>query len=82
MTLVQTSFLLTADATCEVIERAGFRTVIRQDDTETAKAWIKQLRGSSRRHGDHQHRIQKPEPALNDYERVLCPDSCSRPTGR
>jgi SAM-dependent methyltransferase len=48
-----TSFLLTADATCEAIELAGFRTLIRQDDTEAAKAWINQLRASG------------PPPSLN-----------------
>jgi sarcosine/dimethylglycine N-methyltransferase len=41
-----TSFLLTATATREVIEPAGFRTIVWQDDTETAKAWIAQLLAS------------------------------------
>lgn len=41
-----TSFLLTATATREAIETAGFRTLISQDDTGTAKAWIAQLRAS------------------------------------
>jgi SAM-dependent methyltransferase len=41
-----TSFLLTAAATGEVIEAAGFRTLVWQDDTEAAKAWIAQLRAS------------------------------------
>jgi sarcosine/dimethylglycine N-methyltransferase len=41
-----TSFLLTATATREAIEPAGFRTLIWQDDTETAKAWFAQLRAS------------------------------------
>jgi sarcosine/dimethylglycine N-methyltransferase len=41
-----TSFLLSADATVEAVEQAGFRTLIRQDDTEAAKAWINQLRTS------------------------------------
>jgi sarcosine/dimethylglycine N-methyltransferase len=41
-----TSFLLTAAATREAIEPAGFRTLAWQDDTETAKAWITQLRAS------------------------------------
>ncbi|MBO0756529.1 MAG: class I SAM-dependent methyltransferase [Bradyrhizobiaceae bacterium] len=41
-----TSFLLTAAATREVIESAGFRTLVWQDDTEAAKAWIAQLRAS------------------------------------
>jgi len=41
-----TSFLLTAAATREAIEAAGFRTLAWQDDTEAAKAWIAQLRAS------------------------------------
>jgi ubiquinone/menaquinone biosynthesis C-methylase UbiE len=41
-----TSFLLTAAATREVIERAGFRMLAWQDDTEAAKAWIAQQRAS------------------------------------
>jgi len=41
-----TSFLLTADATREAIEQAGFRTLISQDDTETARAWFTRLRAS------------------------------------
>src|SRR3984957_14790111 len=41
-----TSFLLTAAATREVIEPAGFRTLAWQDDSEAAKAWIAQLRAS------------------------------------
>ncbi|MFC3650094.1 class I SAM-dependent methyltransferase [Dyella humi] len=41
-----TSFLLTITATQEAIEQAGFRTLAWQDDTETAKAWIAQLRAS------------------------------------
>ncbi len=41
-----TSFLLTADATREAIEPAGFRVLAWQDDTEAAKAWIAQLRAS------------------------------------
>ena len=49
----ETSFLLTADATCEAIELAGFRTLIRRDDTELAKVWINQLRASG------------PPPSLN-----------------
>jgi sarcosine/dimethylglycine N-methyltransferase len=40
------SFLLTADATREAIEPAGFRARTWQDDTEAAKAWIAQLRAS------------------------------------
>lgn len=39
-----TSFLLTADATREAIEQAGFRTLAWQDDTAAAKAWVAQLR--------------------------------------
>ncbi|MBV9636498.1 MAG: class I SAM-dependent methyltransferase [Methylobacteriaceae bacterium] len=41
-----TSFLLTAAATCEAAETAGFRTLAWQDDTETAKAWFSQMRAS------------------------------------
>ena len=41
-----TSFLLTAAATREAIEPAGFRALAWQDDTEAAKAWIAQLRES------------------------------------
>ncbi|PRY06375.1 class I SAM-dependent methyltransferase [Paraburkholderia sp. BL25I1N1] len=41
-----TSFLLTADATHAAIEQAGFRTLVSQDDTETAKAWFAQMRVS------------------------------------
>jgi SAM-dependent methyltransferase len=40
------SFLLTAPATREAIVPAGFRTLVWQDDTEAAKAWIAQLRPS------------------------------------
>jgi sarcosine/dimethylglycine N-methyltransferase len=48
-----TSFLLTASATREEIELAGFRTIVWQDHTETAKAWIARLRASG------------PPPSLN-----------------
>jgi sarcosine/dimethylglycine N-methyltransferase len=41
-----TSFLLTAAATRNVIETAGFRTLVWQDDTEAAKTWFVQLRAS------------------------------------
>jgi len=41
-----TSFLLTAQATRQTIEAAGFRTLAWQDDTESAKAWFAQLRAS------------------------------------
>jgi len=41
-----TSFLLTAAATRDAIEAAGFRTVVWQDDTEAAKAWFAALRAS------------------------------------
>jgi len=41
-----TSFLLTADATRETIEQAGFRTLVAQDDSEIAKAWFARLRAS------------------------------------
>jgi len=42
----ETSFLLTAAATREAIEPAGFRALAWRDDTEVAKAWIAQLRAS------------------------------------
>ena len=42
----ETSFLLTAAATGEAIEAAGFGRLTWQDDTEAAKAWISQLRAS------------------------------------
>jgi SAM-dependent methyltransferase len=41
-----TSFLVSAPATREAIEPAGFHTLTWQDDTEAAKAWIAQLRAS------------------------------------
>jgi ubiquinone/menaquinone biosynthesis C-methylase UbiE len=41
-----TSFLLTADATREAIEQAGFRTLVAQDDSETARAWFARVRAS------------------------------------
>jgi len=41
-----TSFLLTAAATREMIEPAGFRALVWQDDTEAAKVWFAQLRAS------------------------------------
>jgi ubiquinone/menaquinone biosynthesis C-methylase UbiE len=41
-----TSFLLTAEATRAAIEQAGFRTLIFQDDSETATAWFAQLRAA------------------------------------
>jgi sarcosine/dimethylglycine N-methyltransferase len=41
-----TSFLLTAEATREAIELAGFRALTWRDDTEAAKAWATQLRVS------------------------------------
>ena len=41
-----TSFLLTANATREAIEQANFRTLLAQDDSEAAKAWITQMRAS------------------------------------
>jgi sarcosine/dimethylglycine N-methyltransferase len=41
-----TSFLLTATATREAIEPAGFRTLVWLDDTEAAKTWASQLRSS------------------------------------
>lgn len=43
-----TSFLLTAAATREAIEPAGFRTLAWQDDSEAANAWFAKLRASGR----------------------------------
>ena len=40
------SFLLTAAATREAIEAAGFRMLAWQDDSEAAKAWAAQMRAS------------------------------------
>lgn len=40
------SYLLSAAATREAIESAGFRTLTWHDDTEAAKAWINALRAS------------------------------------
>ncbi|GLR88585.1 class I SAM-dependent methyltransferase [Bradyrhizobium iriomotense] len=48
-----TSFLLSAAATREAIEAAGFRSLVWQDDSEAAKAWATQLRASG------------PPPSLN-----------------
>jgi ubiquinone/menaquinone biosynthesis C-methylase UbiE len=48
-----TSFLLTADATREAIEPAGFRTLAWQDDSEAGKIWFAELRASG------------PPPSLN-----------------
>ena len=42
-----TSFLLTAAATREAIEPAGFHTLEWQDDTGAAKEWFAQMRGSA-----------------------------------
>jgi sarcosine/dimethylglycine N-methyltransferase len=41
-----TSYLLTEAETREVIEPAGFRTLVWQDDTETAKLWVARQRES------------------------------------
>lgn len=41
-----TSFLLTPDATREVVEEAGFRAIVWQDDSATAKTWFAQMRAS------------------------------------
>jgi len=48
-----TSFLLTAIATREAIEPAGFRNVAWQNDTEAAKAFFAQMRAAG------------PPPSLN-----------------
>ncbi|TIQ34672.1 MAG: methyltransferase domain-containing protein [Mesorhizobium sp.] len=47
------SFLLSATATCEAIEAAGFRMLVQQDDTADAKTWFAALRASG------------PPPSLN-----------------
>ncbi|RRH97389.1 SAM-dependent methyltransferase [Mesorhizobium tamadayense] len=47
------SFLLSAAATCEAVEAAGFRTLAQQDDTAGAKTWFAALRASG------------PPPSLN-----------------
>ena len=41
-----TSFLLTAAATREAVETAGFRTLVCQDDSTAPKAWATQVRTS------------------------------------
>jgi len=56
-----TSFLLTAAATGEAIEAAGFLRLVWRHDTEAAKAWITQLRASG------------PPPAPN-HGTVMGPD--------
>ncbi|MGE5159327.1 MAG: class I SAM-dependent methyltransferase [Gemmatimonas sp.] len=40
----ETSFLLTAADTLAAAESAGFHTLISQDDSEAAKAWVAQIR--------------------------------------
>ncbi|RUL79650.1 class I SAM-dependent methyltransferase [Dyella choica] len=56
-----TSFLLTADATREAIEQAGFRTLASQDDTAAAKAWVAQLRASGPPPSPHLGVVMGPE---------------------
>jgi SAM-dependent methyltransferase len=41
-----TSFLLTAAATREAVQSAGFDELVWKDDTEAAKAWLATLRAS------------------------------------
>jgi sarcosine/dimethylglycine N-methyltransferase len=41
-----TSFLFTAEATREAVEKAGLHAIVWQDDSETAKAWFAQVRSS------------------------------------
>jgi len=62
----QTSFLLTEAQTLEAVETAGFRTLVWQDQTDTAKAWFAQASASG------------PPPAPNlglvigpDFPRVI-----------
>jgi len=42
----EASFLMSAEATRQAVERSGFHTLTWQDDTQSAKAWIVQLRES------------------------------------
>lgn len=42
----ETSFLLSAEATCEAVQQAGFRSLTFKDDTPIAKAWIAELKAS------------------------------------
>jgi sarcosine/dimethylglycine N-methyltransferase len=43
-----TSFLLTAEATRQAIEPAGFRTLMWRDDSEAAKVWFAEARAAGR----------------------------------
>jgi sarcosine/dimethylglycine N-methyltransferase len=56
-----TSFLLTAEATREAIEPAGFRTLTWQDDTEAAKAWFTQLRAAGPPRGPNLGVVMGPD---------------------
>src|SRR5215469_10470832 len=56
-----TSFLLTAAATREAIETAGFRMLTWRDDTEAAKAWIAELRASGPRSSPNLNVVMGPD---------------------
>jgi len=56
-----TSFLLTAAATREAIETAGFRMLAWRDDTEAAKAWIAELRASGPRSSPNLSVVMGPD---------------------
>ena len=60
-----TSFLLSATATREAVEQAGFRTLVWQDDSEAAKAWFERVRASGPPPSPNLSVVMGPEfPAL------------------
>jgi len=60
-----TSFLLSAAATREALEQAGFRTLVWQDDSEAAKAWFERVRASGPPPSPNLSVVMGPEfPAL------------------
>ena len=60
-----TSFLLSAAATREAVEQAGFRTLVWQDDSEAAKAWFERVRASGPPPSPNLSVVMGPEfPAL------------------
>lgn len=59
-----TSRLLTAEATREAVEAAGFNTLVWQDDTEAAKAWAAQLSASSQAPSPNLGVVMGPDMAL------------------
>lgn len=60
----ETSFLLTAAATREAIEAAGFRMLAWQDDTEAARTWFAQLRQSGPPPSPNLGTVMGPDTAL------------------